>query len=176
MPPEAPRTTDETELVTIASRILVPVSNPATAEVLLRLALSLLAEGGKVIAAYVVLSNEEPRIQVIEALEPVIGRLREEGAPVELVTDVASSVARGILDLAQERAADLIVLGVRGLQDDQIVLGPVVDAVARTAPCNVLVYRGLQPLIPGGGYTNVIVPVDGSNDSRLDRPALHPGN
>ncbi len=159
--------TQQHELPSVAARVLVPVANPTTAEGLLRLALSLVDEGGRVIAVYVTLLNAEPRPGVQEKLEAVIQKLTEEGGAVELVTDLATSIARGILDIAQERSADLIVLGIRGMQRGKVVLGPVVDAVARTAPCHVLVYRGLQPLYGGQGYQRVIVPVDGSSNSRL---------
>ena len=154
-------------LPAVAQRILVPVANPATAEGLLRLALSLIDPHGKVIAAYVIPTGTEPRVDVIEKLEALIAILSVDGAPITLVTDIATSIPRGILDLSQERAADLIVLGIRGQQGDRMVRGPVVDAVARTAPCDVLVYRGLKPLYLGSGYNDVIVPVDGSSHSRL---------
>lgn len=151
----------------IAERILVPLANPATAEGLLRLALSLVDDGGKVIAAYVTVHGTEPRPQAQEKLETIIETLQTEEHPINLVTDLATSIARGILDIAQEQNADLIVLGVRGRQQDKVVLGSVVDAVARTAPCNVLMYRGMKPLYGGEGYRNVVVPVDGSDNSQL---------
>ncbi len=151
----------------VAERIVVPVANPATAEGLLRLALSLVTEDGRVIAVYVTVSSEEPRLDALEALQAIVDSLAEAGKPVELVTEVAISIARGILDQAQERNADLLALGVRGLQRGKVILGPVADAVARTAPCDVLIYRGIQPLYGGEGYTRVVVPVDGSNNSRL---------
>ena len=169
MSPEEHHSDDPPEVVlpAVARRILVPVANPATAEALLRLALSLIDEHGQVIAAYVIPASTEPRTEVIDKLEGLIGVLGADGSPIKLVTDLATSIPRGILDLAQERAADLIVLGIRGQQGDRVVLGPVVDAVARTAPCDVLVYRGLKPLYLGSGYNDVIVPVDGSRNSQL---------
>ncbi|GAB4571691.1 MAG: hypothetical protein Kow0077_09080 [Anaerolineae bacterium] len=158
---------EDAGLPPVAERVLVPIANPATAEGLLRLALSLVDDGGVVIAAYVSVHGSEPRPAAREQLEAIIERLREEGAEITLVTDLATSIARGILDIAQEHNADLIVLGVRGQQRGRVVLGPVVEAVARTAPCNVLVYRGMKPLYGGEGYRKVIVPVDGSDNSRL---------
>ena len=155
------------ELPPVAERILVPISNPATAEGLLRLALSLVDEDGIVIAAYVTVHGSEPRPQSEERLKEILAQLEAEGHSIQLVTDLATSIARGILDIAQEHSADLIVLGVRGRQQDKVVLGSVVDAVARTAPCNVLMYRGMKPLYGGEGYRGVIVPVDGSQNSQL---------
>ncbi len=158
---------EQAQAPAVAHRILVPIANPATAEGLLRLALSLVAEDGHVIAALVTVANTEPRVGALEKLQAIVDDLAAADEPVELVTDIATSIARGILDLAQERNADLIVLGIRGLQRGRVVLGPVVDAVARTAPCDILVYRGMQPLYSGEGYQDVIVPVDGSRNSRL---------
>ncbi len=155
------------QLPVIAESVVVPIANPATARGLLRLALSLVNDDGRVIAAYVTVHGSEPRPQAEERLREILDELKEEGHTIELVTDLATSIARGILDVAQEHSADLIVLGIRGVQQDKVVLGPVVDAVARTAPCNVVVYRGMKPLYAGHGYHDVIVPVDGSQDSRL---------
>ncbi len=162
-----PMSAENDSLPAIASRALVPVANPATAESLLRLALSLVGGEGQVFAVYVTVQGAEPRVEVQEALEALVERLAGEGGRIELVTELATSIARGILDIAQERGADLIVLGIRGEQAGRVVLGPVVDAVARTAPCDVLVYRGMQPLYGGQGYQRVVVPVDGSENSRL---------
>lgn len=158
---------DEKTPALVAERVLVPVANPATAEGLLRLALSIVGEDGHVIAAFVMMSGAEARPNTLEKLEAIIAALREDDHDITLVTDIAPSIARGILDIAAEQRADLIVLGIRGRQRDKIVLGPVVDDVARTAPCNVLVYRGMQSLYSGEGYNEVIVPVDGSENSRL---------
>lgn len=151
----------------VAQRVLVPVANPATAEALLRLALTLIGKGGRVIAVYVMLHNVEPRRNALERITAIVEKLTAEGGSIKLVTDRATSIARGILDMAQEQSSDLIVLGIRGVQRDQVVLGPVVDAVARTALCNVLIYRGMQPLYGGEGYQHVVVPVDGSHNSKL---------
>lgn len=155
------------EALPVAHRILVPIANPATAEGLLRLALSLVADEGHVIAAQVNLAGAEPRVDVLEKMQAIVDGLAAEGKLVELVTDIATSIARGILDVAQERSADLLILGIRGLQRGKVILGPVVDAVARTAPCDILVCRGMQPIYSGEGYRDVIVPVDGSQNSRL---------
>ncbi len=151
----------------VADRILVPIANPATAEGLLRLALALVNEEGQVIAAFVTVHGTEPQPEAQEKLEKIVATLKTEETPVELVTDLATSIPRGILDIAQERDADLIILGVRGLKQSESVLGPVVEAVARTAPCDVLVYRSTVPITAGSGYKDVIVPVDGSDNSRL---------
>ncbi len=151
----------------VAQRILVPMANPATAEGLLRLANSLVGDDGKIIAAFVMVQNTEPRAGTLEKLEEIVEKLVEEGASIQLVTDMATSIARGILDLAQEQHADLIVLGIRGKRGSKIVLGQVVDSVARTSPCNVLVYRGMHSVYSGEGYRRVVVPVDGSTNSRV---------
>ena len=72
----------------------------------------------------------------------VAKRLRDIGV-TDVITDVvAGSAADVILDVAQTRKPDLIVVGARGLSTWQgIILGSVSMAVAHRAECPVLVVK-----------------------------------
>ena len=92
----------------------MPVSNPATASQLLKLATALIdPEKGRVIALYVALENSEDKDLPLDDLQPIIDSFVKDGCPVELLTHPASSVARGILDVAREVGADLLIFGVQ---------------------------------------------------------------
>ena len=73
-------------------------------------------------------------------------RNTDAGHKVEVVTEIAVSVSRGILDVARERNADVILLGVRRSTQGSVKLGTVVENVIATAPCGVLIYpqRGFE--------------------------------
>jgi nucleotide-binding universal stress UspA family protein len=69
-----------------------------------------------------------------------------DGRGVEAVVEIAPSVAQGILDLAQRRSADAIVIATHGRRGVQrLVLGSVADKVVRGADIPVLVVRPQAP-------------------------------
>lgn len=64
----------------------------------------------------------------------------EAGAPIVVVQALAGEPARAILEAAADFAADLIVVGSRGLDSHaHFILGSVASSVAHHAPCDVLV-------------------------------------
>ena len=85
------------------------------------------------------------------------------GHRVELVTEIAVSVSRGILDVARERNADVILLGVQRPTQGSVKLGTVVENVIATAPCGVLIYRSAV----SSHFDRVVVPVDGALPSTI---------
>jgi uncharacterized hydrophobic protein (TIGR00271 family) len=139
------------ERAVAAFRVLVPIANPATAGTLLRLAGWLAqSQGGEVLALQVAvvpdaLPLEAGRYQAQAGravLEKVLALANEENLPVQTMTRVARSAAQGILDTAIEEKANLILLGWRGPAGARAASpGPIVDAVLRDAPCDVLVVR-----------------------------------
>jgi uncharacterized hydrophobic protein (TIGR00271 family) len=150
-----------------AFRILVPLTNPATAGNLLRLAACLVEpQGGEILALQVVVVREPlpleagrwrartERVLMEEALALADG----EGLPVQTMTRAARSVSQGILETADEERVDLILIGWRGSTRSRgTSLGSIVDAVLRDAPTHVMVVRGDAPvetqriLIPTAG-------------------------
>jgi uncharacterized hydrophobic protein (TIGR00271 family) len=147
--------------------VLVPVANPTTAWHLLRLGAALAdPDGGEVIALNVVINGAQDALGNRDrtGLEELVERLKLAGMPVRWHSVSATSAARGILDAAREENANLIVLGYQGSTNDgDPVLGSVVEAVARTTPSDLVVYRGdadadvQRILLPANGSINAKV-------------------
>lgn len=172
-----------------ARTVLVPIANPATAPTLLELAAKLVhPDGGRLIALFVSRGEAETETELVDQIEPSLEALKAEGRPVSLLTHVSTSVSRGILDVAREEQADLLILGVRkpdrrqaGLSRivDSITtlipgqthspmrqsagLGNIVESVAAIAPCDMLIYRASHE----PEFTRIVVPVDGSLNARV---------
>ena len=147
-------------------RIVVPIARPDTAAQMLELASSLVdPEEGKVIALTVGINDEgEKTAERMEAIEPIIAQFEH----VELVTQIASSITRGILDGAREQRAESLIMGVHRSDRREVELGSVVENIIRAAPCNVMIYRT-------GDYTDfkrVVVPLD---NNAMTGMALHLG-
>ncbi len=152
-------------------RILVPISNPDTAESLLHLAGSLAKpENGKVIALQVItVSNQLPlsdgRIEA-EAnrmlLDRAIDQATKEEFRIQTMTRVSRSIAEGILDTAREEDVDQILVGWGGGESRTITrsMGPVLDPIISDAPCDVLIVKGFDwtkiksILVPTAGGPN----------------------
>lgn len=152
-------------------RILVPISNPDTAESLLHLAGTLVKpENGKVIALQVItVPNQLPlsdgRIEA-EAnrmlLDRAIDQATKEEFRVQTMTRVSRSIAEGILDTAREEDVDQILVGWGGGETRTISrsMGPVLDPIILDAPCDVLIVKGFNwtelksILVPTAGGPN----------------------
>jgi uncharacterized hydrophobic protein (TIGR00271 family) len=162
-------TTSQPEARTIqARRVLVPVANPATAAGLIQMAWKLSsAQEGRVLALYVTLSGTEPDDATLTAITAVVEDTKKSGISIELVTRTAPSVARGILDAALEQGATLMVLGFQAPAHSKVALGPVVESVARTSPCDLVVYRSPSYSSDLEDIERVILPLDGSDNSKV---------
>ncbi|MCA9906555.1 MAG: universal stress protein, partial [Anaerolineae bacterium] len=152
-------------LPALPATILVPVANPHNARTLLQFALDLLnpEEEGRVVALIVTRGDLEADSKVIDKVEPLIEKMKEQGKPVELLTRTSSNVPRGILDAAREESADMLVLGIQQPIAGQIRLGSILENVLATAPCDVLIYRSGTH----ADFERIVVPVDGSIGARL---------
>ena len=138
--------------------IVVPIARPATAQHMLDLAVSLIdPEEGTIYAVTVSVGNEKIN-ETLEALQPIVDGFRERGFNVEMVTEIANSITRGILDATREYGADILILGVHQAERRQVKLGAVVENIIQAATCDVLVYRpGETP-----EFDRVLVPIDGT--------------
>jgi nucleotide-binding universal stress UspA family protein len=94
--------------------------------------------------------REAPREEqwMINAREDVEATLREAAAEVEAAGVPVTTYARegdpadAILDVAEERGADLVVVGNKGMTGaKRFLLGSVPNKVSHHAPCSVLVIR-----------------------------------
>lgn len=146
--------------------ILVPIAKPDTAAQMLELAISLIdPEEGKVVAMTVGIADEgEETSERTEALKPIV----EQFENVEMVTQIASSITRGILDGAREQGAEAIIIGVHRSDRREVVLGSVVENIIEAAPCNVLIYR----IGERHNFNRVVVPLD---DNTMTPVAIHVG-
>lgn len=150
-------------------RVVVPIANPSTARHMLTLAVDLVdPDNGTVIALTVAEGEQSETSERIEDLEEAVKEFQDADKPVKLVTQIASSISRGILDGAREHGAEALILGVNKFDRRQVKLGNVVENIIEAAPCNVLVYR----MAESPEYDRVVVPLNSSVD---DAPALITG-
>lgn len=147
-----------------AETVLVPIANPLTAEALIRLGGVLTdPDDGRLLVEFVSTGNSEQETDTIHAIQPIVESLQAEGLPIEFITRVSTTAARGILDAVRELDVDLLILGVHQV-DSTPTLGPVIENIAGVAPCDMLIYRSRsQPRPP----KRVVIPTDGSVRSQV---------
>jgi uncharacterized hydrophobic protein (TIGR00271 family) len=152
-----------------AQRVLVPVANPATAPGLIRMAWKLAdKEHGRILALYVTLSGTELNEDAFEALTRIVDAATKSGITIELITQTSPSIARGVLDAALEHGATLMVLGFQAPARGRVVLGPVVESLARTTPCDLVVFRNpTHSMVRLEDIEHVILPLNGSDNSKV---------
>ena len=136
------------------------MGRPDTAAEMLRIAGEMVHPvDGLVIALVISLGDAEQTKRVSDQVDQVVEDFRntDAGHRVELLTEISVSISRGILDVARERNADVILLGVQRPTQGRVKLGTVVENVIAAAPCGVLIYRSaVSPR-----FDRVVVPVDG---------------
>ncbi len=140
--------------------VVVPMGRPDTAAEMLRIAGEMVHPvHGLVIALVISLGDAEQTNRVSDQISQVVEDFRntDAGHRVELVTEMSPSISRGILDVARERNANVIMLGVQRPTKGSVKLGTVVENVIATAPCGVLIYRSAVSTY----FDRVVVPVDG---------------
>jgi nucleotide-binding universal stress UspA family protein len=82
-----------------------------------------------------------PREDVEATLEAAAAEIREAGVEVEVFAREGDP-ADAILDVAEERCSDLIVVGNKGMTGaKRFLLGSVPNKVSHHAPCSVLIIR-----------------------------------
>ncbi len=82
-----------------------------------------------------------PREDVQATLEAAAAEIRAAGVPVDVFARQGDP-ADAILDVAEERGSDLIVLGNKGMTGaKRFLLGSVPNKVSHHAPCSVLIIR-----------------------------------
>lgn len=149
-------------------RIVLATDGSAFAETAERVA-SALARASRAKDLLIVHSYERPdRAQA--AVDRASETARREGMDPEVVLRDGAA-ADDIVEVADIREADLIVLGSRGLSLGEQIMGSVAAKVSRRAPCDVLLVRERDTeLAPGAApYSRMLVATDGS--STADRAA-----
>ena len=147
-------------------RVLVPISNPATASSLLRTA-SRLAQGqaGEVIALHAVVVPQQTTLASgrrlarlrWQSLEQAVAQAETPAVPIHTLVRIVHDPVQGILDTVVEEECDLILLGWTGVSDRGSAVGPVIDQIVNLAACNVALLRG----DPGDKCRHILVPTAG---------------
>jgi nucleotide-binding universal stress UspA family protein len=84
-----------------------------------------------------------PREDVESTLDEAAAEIRQSGVEVEVFARQGDP-ADAILDVAEERGSDLIVVGNKGMTGaKRFLLGSVPNKVSHHAPCSVLIIRTL---------------------------------
>jgi nucleotide-binding universal stress UspA family protein len=82
-----------------------------------------------------------PRADVDHTLEVAADRVREAGLEVEVFAREGDP-ADSILDVAEEKQADVVVVGNKGMTGaKRFLLGSVPNKVSHHAPCSVIIIR-----------------------------------
>ena len=156
--------------------VVVPLANPETAADLLAIGLAFCEHGGDLIGVVVTTDDAgaEAAAEISASLEEIVDEARHHHPEVqlELVTRSATSVARGIIELAREENAGLIVLGVAAADSvgagrrEGPPLGRIAEDVIEVAPCDVVVMRPGHEDEHVTDLRRVVVTVDGGEPSR----------
>ncbi|MFB6085237.1 MAG: amino acid permease [Halodesulfurarchaeum sp.] len=148
---EAPTVITEEAPIDTDYQILVPVANPQTVDQLMRTACDIArGEGGEVLVMSVVTVPQQTPLSegrtFAESRREVIDRAteigNEAGVPVSGVIRIGHDVSKAILNTAEQRESNALLLGWRGrTRRGDFVFGSNVDEVITRAKCDVLVER-----------------------------------
>ena len=156
--------------------IVIPLANPRTAADLVRIGGALLEEGGALTALSIVevpegvqLSDGATRARQARRLLQRVLEFVPEGVDLRTVVRIGRRADEGIVELAAEEEADLILFGwggpMRGQPDEasDAVFSPTIDEVIRDRPCDIAVVkqRGVSDI------KRIITPVRGGPHAEL---------
>ncbi len=159
--------------------IVIPLANPRTAADLVRIGAALLEEGGSLTALSIVevpegeqLSEGATRARQARRLLQRVLEFVPEGVDLHTVVRISRRADEGIVELAAEEEADLILFGWggpgqvrRGVSDEELlpVFSPTIDEVIRERPCDIAVVkqRGI------GRVERIVAPVRGGPHAEL---------
>jgi amino acid transporter/nucleotide-binding universal stress UspA family protein len=165
-------------------RVLVPVANPRTCAGLVNFAtrLSVARQGDLVLLNVIrVPAQLPPRAgrRFLESSREILACAHEtadDKLPLHGVVRIGHNVARAIVETAQEKGVDLLVLGWEGsVKRRDRAFGTVLDELILNAPCDVAVVRRA----PQGPVKRILVPVVGIEAAQLSlgiASALHDAN
>jgi glucosyl-3-phosphoglycerate synthase len=135
-------------------RILIPLANPRTAADLVRIGAALLDEEGALICLSIVeipegmqISEGATKARQSRRLLQRVYEFTPPGTDVRTVVRIGRRAAEGIIELAAEEEADLVIFGWggrpsgRGKHATDNVFSPTIDEVVRDAPCDICVVK-----------------------------------
>jgi amino acid transporter/nucleotide-binding universal stress UspA family protein len=153
--------------------VLLPVANEKQAHQLAILGAAIAKEmDGEVLALHVVrlpvqLSLGEARHFLANGkplMEAVIGEARTFDVPVHTMIRVGRHIGSAILDTAQKRDSNLIILGWPGYtQSRDVAFGNIIDLLAKNPPCDIAVVRFRRREAP----QRILIPTAGGLHTRL---------
>ncbi|AUC61621.1 Na+/H+ antiporter [Cyanobacterium sp. HL-69] len=136
-----------------AYRVLVPVANPDTEDNLLNLALLLVnATKGTLLPLNILVDQGEPISANTKENQGNLLATAEMTAhatstPVETIARIDSSIDEGIIHVAQERNANLVICGWKGFSTYRDNLfGSIIDNLVNYSPVTVLITRFTKPI------------------------------
>jgi glucosyl-3-phosphoglycerate synthase len=159
--------------------IVIPLANPRTAADLIRIGAALLEEGGSLTALSIVevpegepLSEGATRARQARRLLQRVLEFVPPGVDLHTVVRIGRRADEGVVELAAEEEADLILFGWggpgrarRGTPDHELtpVFSPTIDQVIRERPCDIAVVkqRGI------GTVERIVAPVRGGPHADL---------
>jgi uncharacterized hydrophobic protein (TIGR00271 family) len=121
------------------------------------------SKDGRIFVLSIGPTDTEQYVEIDTLLEPLIDELRGRNYRIERISHMSASIARGILDVAREKGADLVVVGIQEAAPGKATIGLVAQNVAETAPCDVVIYRGAS----SGEIKRIVVPCDGGSEARV---------
>jgi len=166
----------------LPASIVIPLANPRTAADLVRIGARLLREGGSLTALSIVevpegeqLSEGATRARQARRLLQRVLEFVPEGVDLRTVVRIGRRANEGIVELAAEEEADLILFGWGGpyrgrreaseSREEQAehVFSPTIDEVIRERPCDIAVVkqRGV------GQVRRILAPVRGGPHAEL---------
>ena len=162
----------------LPTRILIPLANPRTAADLVRIGAALLEHGGVVTALSIVevpegmpLSEGATRARQARRLLQRVLEFAPDGIDLRTVVRIGRRAAEGVVEMAAEEEADLIIfgwggkapIGNDGRNGGPTVFSPTIDEVVRESPCDIAVVkqRGSREI------KRVLVPVRGGPHAEL---------
>jgi nucleotide-binding universal stress UspA family protein len=158
-------------------RIVLPLANPRTAADLVKIGAALMRHGGTLTALGIVevpegmpLSEGATRARQARRLLQRVLEFAPPGVELRTVVRIGRRAAEGIVELAAEEEADLIIFGwggrPAGKRTSEAVFSTTIDEVVRDAPCDISVVkqRGVK------NVQRILTPVRGGPHAEL---ALH---
>jgi glucosyl-3-phosphoglycerate synthase len=163
-----------TPATALPQRIVLPLANPRTAADLVRIGAALLQHGGSLTALGIVevpegmpLSEGATKARQARRLLQRVLEFAPPGVELRTVVRIGRRAAEGIVELAAEDEADLIIFGwggrAGGKRGTESVFSPTIDEVVREAPCNIAVVkqRGVKDV------RRILTPVRGGPHAEL---------
>lgn len=140
------------DLKEIPERILVPISNPATVEQLIDLAVMIKSPQSKepLYPLVVVKDDEAARERVLASrnmLQKALKHAAASNTPIEIVSRVDLNVANGIRRAIQEKVITDVIMGWNGeVTATRRIFGTVLDNLLDSTPQMILVSKMTHPL------------------------------